>query len=163
MDKKFSLRLSLNFISQEQENLLICLFVLCAGILFGNSIGVLFTIALILFSLWRPELTLVLIFFSGFLKNIEIIQKLPIDLTVFAVSLLIINSCIKILKKGKLAKLNYLDLFVIFQGLLVLFSTAFVSSGTWLNWWDAERFIAFNIFLYMGLFLSTHFHIILWG
>ena len=155
MDKKFSLRLSLNFISQEQENLFICLFILSAGILFGSSIGVLFTIALILFSLWRPELALVLIFFSGFLKNIEIIQSMPIDLTVFAVSLLILNSCIRILKIGKLKKLNYLDILVILQGLLVLFSTAFISSGTWLNWWDAKRFIIFNVFLYMGLFLLS--------
>jgi len=155
MDKKFSLRLSLNFISQEQENLFICLFILSAGILFGSSIGVLFTIALILFSLWRPELALVLIFFSGFLKNIEIIQNFPIDLTVFAVTLLIINSCIKIIKTGKLTKLSYLDLLVILQGLLVLFSTAFISSGTWLNWWDAGRFITFNVFLYIGLFLLS--------
>lgn len=155
MDKKFSLRLSLNFIFQEQENLLISLFVLCAGILFGSPIGVLFTIALILFSINRPELTLVLIFFSGFLKNIEVIQLFPIDLTVFAILLLIINSCIRILKKGKLKKLNYLDLLVILQGILVLFSTAFVSSGTQLNWWDAKRFIVFNVFLYMGLFLLS--------
>ena len=155
MNKKFFLRLSLNFISQEKENLFICLFILCAGILFGSSIGILFTIALILFSLKRPELTLVLIFFSGFLKNIEVIQSMPIDLTVFAVSLLILNSCIRILKIGKLKKLNYLDILVILQGLLVLFSTAFISSGTWLNWWDAKRFIVFNVFLYMGLFLLS--------
>jgi O-antigen ligase len=74
---------------------------------------------------------------------------------VLAVLLLLISSFIKIYKTGKLRKLAGLDFLIILQGALVLFSTAFISSKTWLNWWDAGRFIIFNVFLYMGLFLLS--------
>jgi len=139
----------------KQENLLICIFILGIGIIFGNLIGIFFTIVLIIFSLRRPELSLVLIFFSGFLKNIEILRNLPIDLTVLAVLLLIINSSVKIIKTRKFTKLKNLDFLVVLQGLLVLFSVVFISSRTWLNWWDAGRFIVFNLSLYFGLFLLS--------
>jgi len=139
----------------EQESIFICLAILAVGIVFGNSIGIFFTLALILFSFWHPELSLVLIFFSGFLKNIEVIQNLPIDLTVLAVLLLLFHSLIRISKIGKLTKLNCLDILIILQGCLVLFSVHFISSGTELNWWDANRFIIFNLALYFGPFLLS--------
>jgi len=139
----------------RQENLLICLFILVVGIISGRLIGILFAIALIILSFWRDELALVLIFFSGFLKSIEFFRNLPIDFTVLAVFLLFIISLKKIIKKEKLSKINYLDYLIILQGLLVLFSVVFISSGTWLNWWDAGRFIVFNLSLYFGLFLLS--------
>jgi len=155
VSKKYFIILAQNIKKIKQENLLICIFILGIGIIFGNLIGVFFAIALIIFSFWRPELSLVLIFFSGFLKSIEIIHDLPIDLTVLAVLLLLIHSFIKIIKTKKLTKLRYLDILVVLQGLLVLFSVVFISSKTWLNWWDAERFIVFNLSLYFGLFLLS--------
>ena len=155
VSKKYFIILAQNIKKIKQENLLICIFILGIGIIFGNLIGVFFAIALIIFSFWRPELSLVLIFFSGFLKSIEIIHDLPIDLTVLAVLLLLIHSFIKIIKTKKLTKLRYLDILVVLQGILVLFSVVFISSKTWLNWWDAERFIVFNLSLYFGLFLLS--------
>jgi len=152
LHKKLFLSIAQYAKETKQEHLIICLFILGIGIIFGNLAGILFTIALIVFSIWRPELTLVLLFFSGFLKNIEVLQKLPIDLSLLAVLLLIISSSIKIIKIKKIKKLKFIDYLVLFQGLLVLFSVIFISSGTELNWWDGGRFIVFNLSLYFGLF-----------
>lgn len=155
LNKKFFVNLSQRIFEAEQQNLLICISILIIGILFGSMAGVFFTIALIIFSLWRSELALVLIFFSGFLKNIEILRNLPVDLTIFAVILLAVHSLIKITKTRKFTKLRFFDILVALQGLLVLFSVVFISSRNWLNWWDAGRFIVFNLSLYFGLFLLS--------
>ena len=155
VNKNLLINLAQNIKKTKQENLLICLFILVIGIIFGNLIGILFAFTLIIISFWRYELVLVLIFFSGFLKSIEFFQYLPIDFTVLAVFLLFTISCTRIIKKEKLSKLNYLDYLIILQGLLVLFSVVFISSRTWLNWWDSGRFIVFNLSLYFGLFLLS--------
>lgn len=139
----------------KQGNLIIYLFILGIGIISGNLAGIFFTIGLIVFSFWRPELTLVFLFFSGFLKNIEFLQNLPIDLSLLAVILLIIRSSVEIINTKKIIKLRFLDYLVLLQGVLVLFSVAFISSGTELNWWDGGRFIVFNLSLYFGLFLFS--------
>jgi O-antigen ligase len=150
------LRHTLNNLSYNLDGSIpVYIFIFGFGALFGNSIGVLFALALILFSFRRPELSLILIFFSGFLKNIELLQKLPIDLTVVGVLLLLFLSTVKVIKTGRLPRLRSLDALVILQGCLVLFSVHFISSGTELHWWDASRFIAFNIPLYLGPFLLS--------
>jgi O-antigen ligase len=131
------------------------LFIFALGVLIGNTIGVIFALVLILFSLRRPELSLVLIFFSGFLKNIEMLQRIPVDLTVVGVLLLLFLSIVKMIKTGRLPVIRFFDSFIILQGCLVLFSVHFISSGTELHWWDASRFIAFNIPLYFGPFLLS--------
>jgi len=155
LHKKLFLGIAQHSKKTKQEHLIICLFILGAGIIFGEIAGILFTIALIIFSFWRPELTLVLLFFSGYLKNIEVLQKLPIDLSLLAVILLTIGSSVKIIKKKKIIKLKFIDYLVLLQGLIVLCSVIFISSGTELNWWDGGRFIVFNLSLYFGLFLLS--------
>jgi len=139
----------------KQENFLICLFILVIGAISGKLAGVLFAITLIIISFWRHELALVLIFFSGFLKSIEFFGNLPIDFTVLTVLLLFIISFARLIKKEKFSKLHYLDYLIVLQGLLVLLSVVFVSSRVWLNWWDAGRFIGFNLSLYFGLFVLS--------
>jgi O-antigen ligase len=140
---------------QITQNLPVFILILAVGILSGNLIGILFATVLIVASLKYHELSLILIFFSGFLKNIEILQKLPVDLTVVGVILLLSYSIIRLIRTGNLPRLRSFDAIVILQGCLILFSVHFISSGTELHWWDASRFIAFNIPLYLGPFLLS--------
>ena len=108
-NKKFLIKLASYIKNLKKENLLILLFILGIGIILGDLTGIFFVIALIIFSFRQPELTLVLLFFSGILKNIDFFHNLPIDLSLLAVLLLITLSSLKIIKTKSITKINYVD------------------------------------------------------
>jgi len=128
-----------------------------ASFLVGPSIGYLLFAIIILIGLRKAEFLLVALLLIGIFKNLDIFKSFPIDLTVLVVGITIYIALLITFVRSKIRKIGPIEILVLLQGLLVLFSAYFVSKAGDLKWWNAGRFLAFNLpMFYLPLLIIRH-------
>ena len=128
-----------------------------SSFLVGPSIGYLLFPIIILIGLRKAEFLLVALLLIGIFKNLDIFKSFPIDLTVLVVGITIYMALLTTFVRSKIRKMGPIEILVLLQGLLVLFSAYFVSKAGDLKWWNAGRFLAFNLPLfYLPLLIIRH-------
>ena len=114
----------------------------------GAPIGYLLFAIIILIGLQKAEFLLVALLLVGVFKNLDIFKSLPIDLTILVVGITTYVAFLIILVRSKIKKIGPIEILILLQGLLVLFSAYFISNAENLKWWNAGRFLAFNLPLF---------------
>ena len=128
-----------------------------ASFLVGPPIGYLLFAIIILMGLRKTEFLLVALLLIGIFKNLDIFKCFPIDLTVLVVGITIYIALLTTFVRSKIRKVGPIEILVLLQGLLVLSSAYFVSRAGDLKWWNAGRFLAFNLPLfYLPLLIIRH-------
>lgn len=134
--------------NSTSKTVLFSVILLILSFLIGPLIGYLFFGILFLIGLRKIEFLLVALFSVGTFKNLDFFQSFPIDLTVFIFGAAIYLTFLLVLFRSKINKVGLIGILVLAQGLLALFSAAFVSGAEDLRWWEAGRFLVFNLPLF---------------
>ena len=130
---------------------------LLLGFLIGPTIGYLLFAIIILMGLIKTEFLLVALLLVGMFKNLDIFKSFPIDLTILVVAITIYIAFLITFLRSKIKKIGPIEILILLQGLLVLSSAYFVSKAGDLKWWNAGRFLAFNLPLfYLPLLIIHH-------
>lgn len=122
----------------------------------GPTTSYLFFGMLFLLGLRKPEFLLAALSSLGVFKNLDILMNFPIDLTAFIFGIAIYIALLITFIKSKINKTGIMGILVLMQGLLALFSAQFISEADDLKWWNAGRFLTFNLPLFYLPFLIIH-------
>jgi len=146
-----------NMNKPDNKVVIFSVILLATSFLIGPPIGYFLFVIIILIGLRRTEFLLVALFSIGIFKNLDIFKSSPIDLTILIVSITIYIAILIAFFRSKIKKIGSIEILVLLQGLLVLFSAYFVSKAGDIKWWNAGRFLAFNLPLFYLPLLVIHY------